>query len=362
MHNQKMGKTLREDIRQGGFFRNLRREFKELQYFYLDDERREQLQQMGWFRRTFKSLIWLFKSLFFHLTPVRRLLFVIALVLLFTISANINGNNVEVQQNGSLVSLFILMFILMLELKDKLMAKKELRAGRAVQQALMPEEQPRVPGWQIYIYSDPANDVGGDLIDFFKIDNQQADIALGDVAGKGLPAALFMAKLQATLRAIAADYTKLEKLMTKVNEIFCRDSMSNSFASLVYIRIQEHSSPVRLVNAGHYPPILIQSGNIMELPKGNPAIGLNKNISFSETEFKLNPNDMLVIYSDGLSECMNSSKDFYGEERLKNLLEHVKENTPQQIAHSILNSVRNFAGDEPFADDLSFAILKYSAD
>lgn len=358
MQKQKMGRTLRDDLRQGGFFKNLKREFKELEGFYLDDERREELKKMGWFRRTFKSMIWLFKSLFFHLTPGRRILFVIAIVLFFSVSAQINNDDIQIQRNGAIVSLMIFMYILMLELKDKLLAKNELRAGRAVQRALMPDEQPQVEGWQVFIYSLPANDVGGDLVDFFQIDDDQTDIALGDVAGKGLPAALFMAKLQSTLRAIAADYTSLSKLASKVNTIFCRDGMPNRFASLVYLRLQNDSTKLRLVNAGHHPPFLLQSSQVQELPKGNPAIGLKKNIQFNETEFKLNPQDILLIYSDGLSEARNSADDFFGEERVMNLLEKAQQNDASTIARTILNAVQNFVGDIPFSDDLSFIILK----
>lgn len=358
MKQKKMGQTLREDIKQGGFFKNLKKEFKELEGFYLDDERRDQLKQMGWFRRTFKSMIWLFKSLFFHLTPGRRILLVIGIILFFSVSAQINNADVQIQRNGSIISLLIFLYILMLELKDKLLAKNELRAGRAVQQALMPDEQPLVKGWQIFIYSNPANDVGGDLVDFLRIDDSQTDIALGDVAGKGLPAALFMAKLQSTLRAIAADYESLSKLASKVNTIFCRDAMPNRFASLVYLRLQNDSAKLRLVNAGHHPPFLVQAGQVQELSKGNPAIGLKKDLDYKETEFKLNAQDILLIYSDGLSEARNSEDDFFGEERVKNLLEHNQQNDASSIARAILKNVQDFAGDTPFSDDLSFIVLK----
>lgn len=358
MHNQKMGQTLRDDFKQGGFFKNLKREFKELESFYLDGERREQLKTMGWFRRTFKSMIWLFKSLFFHLTPVRRILLVIAIVLFFSINAQINGDNVQIQRNGSIVSLLIFLYILMLELKDKLLAKNELLAGRAVQQALMPEEQPQVPGWQIFLYSKPANDVGGDLVDFFNINDNQSDITLGDVAGKGLPAALFMAKLQASIRAIAADYSMIDKLVGKVNEIFCRDGMPNRFTSLIYMRIQKNESTIRLVNAGHHPPFWVQSNTIKELPKGAPAIGLKKDIEYRESTINLNRGDILFVYSDGLTEARNESDAFFGETRLTKLLKKIKHDSVSQIAQAILQSVDNFVSDILYSDDLSFVILK----
>ena len=98
----------------------------------------------------------------------------------------------------------ILLFILMLELKDKLLAREELEAGRAVQRALMPDSGPTIPGWDVSLFTRSANDVGGDLVDYVPLDDQRNGLVLGDVAGKGLPAALLMAKLQSTLRALAA--------------------------------------------------------------------------------------------------------------------------------------------------------------
>ncbi len=355
---QKMGKTLRDDLRQGGFFKNLKKEFKELESFYLDDERRALLKHMGWFRRTFKSMIWLFKSLFFHLTTVRRILLMVAVILFFGISARISGADVQLQRNGSIVSLFIFLFILMLELKDKLLAKNELRAGRAVQEALMPEEQPLFSGWQLFLFSRPANDVGGDLVDFFTVDENQTDITLCDVAGKGLPAALFAAKMQSSLRAIAADYSSITKLSAKINEIFCRDGISSRFASLLYLRLQRNSGTVRLMNAGHLPPLLVGSAHIKELPKGDPAIGLKKGIRYKEQSVSLNPGEFLLLYSDGLTEARDENGTFYGDERLTALLKRNHGNSARQIAREILHSVKLFTGDAPKTDDLSFVILK----
>jgi len=122
-----------------------------------------------------------------------------------------------------------------LELKDKLHAKTELEEGRSVQNALMPEENPKVDGWDIWLYTRPANDVGGDLLDFTKISENNYGISLGDVAGKGLSAALLMAKLQSTIRAIVPDYISLSEFGNKLNHIFCRDSLPKLFSSLIYI-------------------------------------------------------------------------------------------------------------------------------
>lgn len=358
MQKKKMRHTLRDDLRQGGFIKNLKREFQALQAFYLDEEEREQLRNMGWFRKSFKEMIWLFKGLFYNMTPFRRLLFVAAVILFFSISAQINGNQVDVQRNGSILSVLIFIFILMLEVKDKLLATSELRHGRAVQEALMPEAQPRFDGWDIYLYSYPANDVGGDLIDFNTLGDGTADIALGDVAGKGLPAALFMAKLQSTLRAISSPQTDLSTLISQTNHIFCRDGIAGRFASLFYIRLNELSGKLQFVNAGHLPALLISGKQVKELDKGDPAIGLKADIAYRQHALNLESGDFLFLYSDGLTEARNNEDFFFGDQRLHDVLHAASGGDALMLANRILNTVSRFVKDTPQSDDLSFAILR----
>jgi len=149
-------------------------------------------------------------------------------------------------QFTTLLSGIIFLFIIALELKDKLHAKSELEEGRAVQKALMPETIPDVAGWDIWLYTKPANDVCGDLLDFLKLSEEKVCISIGDVAGKGLSAALLMAKLQSTIRAIVPDYNSLMELGEKINRIFCRDSLPKLFASLVYVELDVTSGKIKI--------------------------------------------------------------------------------------------------------------------
>ena len=177
---QRLGKTIIDDVKQGGFFKTLKREWKEIRDFYIDDESSQRLSDMGRVRRWLYFTYWLMKSLFLKLTPVRRLLLLLSVILLF----QFNQNN---SFSGNLIfSGLLILFILMLELKDKLLAKEELEAGRAVQSALMPDTTPAVPGWDVWLYSKPAREVGGDLIDYIPIGETRHALVLGDIAGKGL--------------------------------------------------------------------------------------------------------------------------------------------------------------------------------
>ena len=191
----KFGKTIIDDIRHGDLKRTIPRDLKDFYEFYLDPETRAQLESMGRVRKWIRITFLLAKSLFLKLTPGRRILLVLGVLLAISRMSESN--------NYSHIGLIILILVLALELKDKLLARDELETGRKVQIALMPERNPVIDGWDVWLFTRPANEVGGDLVDYIWLDHQRLGITLGDVAGKGLGAALLMAKLQATLRALA---------------------------------------------------------------------------------------------------------------------------------------------------------------
>jgi sigma-B regulation protein RsbU (phosphoserine phosphatase) len=246
----------------------------------------------------------------------------------------------------------------MLELKDKLIAHNELKEGKSVQLALLPDENPEIPGWDVWLSTRPAHEVGGDLVDFMPLIENKYYLALGDVAGKGLGAALLMAKLQSTLRAITQDCENLEYLGSKINAIFHRDSLPEKFASLVYLESKENSGTIRMLNAGHLPPLILNGSTIIETDKGAPAIGIMKETQYSEQEINLEKDDILFVYSDGLVEACNDNDEFYGETNLQKILQKSKDLPCNEIAERIITSVNKFIGDTPLYDDLSMIILK----
>lgn len=355
----KLSRTLVNDLRHGDLRRTIVRDFQELKAYMLTEERKARLKTMGRLKRAFFFTWWLLKSLLLKLTPARRLLLAVALVLLLAQdSFDINAQNFRMNLNFNLLSGVIILFILMLELKDKLLAKEELEAGRAVQEALMPPRTPEVPGWRLWLFMRSANEVGGDLVDFIKIDDERFGVAVGDVAGKGLRAALMTAKLQSTLRALVTESPSLSNLIGKLNRIFCRDSLPNLFASLVYVQLEENSGKVRLVNAGHLPPILVQGSQAVSLAKGGAALGLIPTADFSEQILELRRNDLLFVYSDGLTDAQNEAGEFFGEQRILNLLTTFKDFSTDQLGETVISHVDRFIGEARATDDLSIAILK----
>lgn len=349
--NKRFHKTILNDFRRGDLKRTFREEMKEIYYFYLDKEKRARLATMGRLRRWISVVWWLLKSMILKLSPFRRVLLVISIIVLMT------GRNEE-SNIFPLLAFIVLLLVLMFELKDKLLARDELETGRAVQSALIPSVNPELAGWDIWLYTRPANEVGGDLVDYLELPAGRLGVVLGDVVGKGLGAALLMAKLQATLRAIAPSFSSLAELSTRMNEIFIRDGLPSHFASLVYLELATDSGKVRFINAGHFPPIRLRSGSIDEMKQGGSALGIISDEIYTEQYVELEKGDVFLVYSDGLTEALNEGGEFFGDEGLRLFLKEIKGASAEEIGSQLLEEVDRFIGKARPSDDLSLVLLR----
>ena len=348
---------VRDDVRPG-WRAMLRTTVAEVEEFYLTPAHRQRLAEMSAFRRWVWLAWWLLKSLFLKLTPLRRFMLLVALVLLVSAPRVTTGNGTSVTVDGQLFGTVLILCLLLLELKDKLLARHELEAGRSVQRALMPERCPPLTGWDVWLYTRPANDVGGDLVDCLELGPGRVAFTLADVAGKALPAALLMAKVQSTLRALATDAPSLSDLAAKTNDILCRDGLPNRFATLLYFDLRERDGAVRLVNGGHMPPVLVSNGGYHELQRGDMALGMMPGVSYREQHQDVKPGEMLIAYSDGLTEALNAAGEFYGEDRLRANFGELASVPAKQAGERILASVDAFIGTTRPYDDLSLIVLK----
>jgi hypothetical protein len=358
-----VGHAVMDDLKRGDFGRHLKRDLHDLYHFYLDEASRAKLQRMGRIKRAFAMSWWLMKALILKLSPVRRLMLIVSiwLILMGDLSFSSGAADVSLSFHFSKVGYLVLLVILMLELKDKVLARDELAVGRAVQLALMPCESPDIAGWDVWLYTRPANDVGGDLVDFLSLQNGAAGLTLGDVSGKGLGAALLMAKLQATLRAYAADAEgegALADMGGRVNRVLCRDGLANRFATLLILRAEPDSGRVRFMNAGHMPPLVLSAGEVQRHPPVAPLLGVLPEARFAEQEVDLSEGDLLVAYSDGLTEAMNASADFFGEERLLDLVPSLAGLGAKEAGRRLISAVDAFIGEERPSDDLSLILLR----
>jgi len=348
---------VRDDVRPG-WRAMLRTTMAELKEFYLTPEHRQRLAGMGALKRGLWLAGWLLKSLFLKLTPLRRFIFLVALILMALSPRVGTTDGTKVSADGNMFGAFLLVCLLLLELKDKLLARHELEAGRSVQRALMPERCPSLAGWDVWLYTRPANDVGGDLVDCIELGPGRVGFTLADVAGKALPAALLMAKVQSTLRALATDMPSLSDLAAKTNNILCRDGLPNRFATLLYFDLRDNDGGVRLVNGGHMPPVLVSASGYHELQRGDMALGMMPGAAYREQRQDVKPGEMLVAYSDGLTEALNVAGDFYGEDRLRADFAQLASLSAKQAGERVLASVDAFIGTTRPYDDLSLIILK----
>jgi len=347
-----------EDVRTRGWNRAVGGAFTSLEAFYLTDDERRQLAEMKPLRRFLHRIGWFIRGLLMKLTPARRIMLAVALVTLTLGIQRIDINRKHVTLHFPAIGSGLLFLVLVLELKDKLTARDELEAGRKVQLALLPSDSPRIPGWDIWLYTQPANDVGGDLVDHLPIDANRHAVALGDVAGKALPAALLSVKLQATIRALAPYFEALGDLGAGVNRILYRDGLPTRFASLVYLLLTADSGQIRVLNAGHMPPLLLRDGIATPMARGSMVLGIMPDTLFTEQSIDLIPNDLLVVYSDGVSEAMDESGDFFGDERLFAVVQQSGNVSARAAGEHILSRVKTFIGHAAPSDDLSLMVLR----
>ena len=312
---------------------------------------------MGRVRRWLHLGAWLLKSLFLNLTPARRVLLALALVLLWVrVQWGGHGQSLQIDFGG--LAVVLLLLLLMLELKDRLVARSELQAGRVVQQALLPKEAPQVAGWDIWISSRPANEVGGDLVDFVTHEDGRVGLVLADVCGKGLPAALLMARLQATVLAFVPDSPSLAALASRLHKAFRTRGLENRFATLVYLELEPGSSRIRLVNAGHMPPLVVGPDEVQPLPAGGPALGIPTATRYDEQSVDLGAGQTLVVYSDGITEALNEADAFFGDERLQASLRETAGRPAAEVARRLLGAVDAFVGEARWHDDVSLLVVR----
>jgi len=357
----RLGKLVLEDVRGGKLGETYRRDLRDIYRIYLTDEQRERLAGMGRVKRFLWVLGWLARNLLLRLAPARRLLLVVA-ALLFLIRPQWDwGTRVHFNFDLSQGAFLLVLIVLMLELKDKLLARDEIEVARQVQLSLLPKSHPSIEGWDVWSATTPANDVGGDLIDYLDGAGGRTGIALGDVAGKGMGAALLCTKLQATLRALAPSAANLEALGASLNGVLERSGLDNRYATLFYAEIAAGSSEVRYLNAGHNPALLVSGDTIESLAASSLPLGMLPGIAYTQGTATLRPGDLLILYSDGITEATNASDDEYGLPRLKDAVRAAASLPAEALARSILESAGRFVEGEKPHDDQSILVVRRTA-
>jgi phosphoserine phosphatase RsbU/P len=249
--------------------------------------------------------------------------------------------------------------------------KVELDAARQIQLSFLPELTPVLGEYQIGAFSLPALEVGGDYYDFIPISDGKWGLVIGDVSGKGLPAALFMAVSRTCIRSNAMGDTTALEAITKANRIISHDSSSGMFITLFYSVLDLKNKKLHYVNAGHNPPIVlpgngkgkgsIQNGNVRLLEAKGIALGVLDDIVLEEIEIDLAPDDIIVFYTDGVTEAINKQKEQFGQPRLTDLISNNRQLTANALVDKIKTVIMDFTKGEPQFDDFTLFALKVSS-
>jgi phosphoserine phosphatase RsbU/P len=313
-------------------------------------------------RQPFSILFSLIKGIFGKLTPVRRVLVVISVT-----SAVLSMVGVEflifTQQLEFAIAFVALLVVLIMVLGDHVTMKRDIEIAREIQRWLVPRVPPEVDGVDMAFATRPANTVAGDYYDAFR---RAADgpllIAVADVAGKSVPAAMLMANFQASLRALAGARSTLDELVNSLNRLACGNNLNGRrFTTAFIAELEPGTGELTYLSAGHHPPILLRmDGSIDRLKSESIPLGIDVDEKYVAGRTHLSEGDRLVIYTDGVTEARNGRGDEFGEQRLLQCLAQIERDRSAFTLAAIMKSLDTFVGPAPQHDDITCLVVSRS--
>jgi phosphoserine phosphatase RsbU/P len=325
------------------------------------------------FKRVLFAAWGLFQAMLMKLSPARRVLLIIALILI-VIHPEIrssDGSSSEISFEG--IGVIILFILLALELADRVTMKRDLEIAREIQQWLVPAHAPEIPGMDIAFATRPQNTVAGDYYDAFLRpfpgnpgSKPSLLIAVADVAGKSVPAALLMATFQASLRALAATTASLDEIVAGLERYARAHSLEGlRFTTAFLAEINLDTREMTFVNCGHNDPILRRASGAMErLSTGGPPLGLpvftDNELPYVSGRTQLMPGDLLFVFTDGVVEAVNETGEEFREERLLGSLNTTTGSAAEALSR-VMTDVNNFVGYARQHDDITALVLRVTA-
>src|SRR5579871_1261069 len=326
----------------------------------------EGLTRRGHHLHVLKEFFW---AILEKLSPARRVLLLAALVLLVIpqggFSYDRGGQTYAVEFNPHFWAAALLFVLLILEIADRVVMKRDLQIAREIQTWLLPGAPPQIPGLAIAYSTRPANTVAGDYYDVFPRPGRTAEdnrvvFAVADVAGKSIPAAMLMATFQASLKTLSTAQVALPELAANMNRYACSNSQGGlRFTTAFLAEYDPVTRTVDYINAGHNNPILRRSsGQIERLDVGGLPFGIMPEVKYETATVTLAPGDWLIIFTDGLVEAENARQDEYGEPRLLSAIGMNQATEPNEMLKRLMAEVDLFVGNTPQHDDVTCMLLK----
>jgi sigma-B regulation protein RsbU (phosphoserine phosphatase) len=319
------------------------------------------------FFHTAQEFVW---ALLEKLSPARRVLLLLGVLLLVFPAGgySYHGKSGEVEIEELDLHFFggaLIFVLLMLEVADRVVMKRDLEIARDIQNWLLPSTAPQIPGLSIAFATRAANTVAGDYYDVFRRPSANPSeshflLAVADVAGKSIPAALLMATFQASLKTLSSVPCSLTELITGMNRYASTNSQEGRrFTTAFLAEFDAGTRALTYINAGHNAPILRRSsGAIERLEKGGLPLGIDAQTAYESGTVSLLPGDWLVIFTDGVVEAVNKSDVEYGEQQLLNVVQAGAGTTPEELLRRVMSDLDTFVGPTPQHDDITCLLIK----
>lgn len=381
-----MSKRLREFVT--GYTRDLKaedlgrlftRDAREAYEFFARNIDPKELEGLRWYRRLIVHLRLFFTAFTMKLSPARRVVYAASLIFaavgffnLMQLRSALQGQvgKVNVIMPGIglpdgvgsfLIAFLLVNLIVLLEVADRLSLKNDLEIAREIQKAMLPPGRFRAPGADVAGFSRPANTVGGDFYEILPLGDGRLVVAVGDVAGKGSPASLLMALLLAMMRTLTDERLEPAALIARLNVQVSRQSPGNRFITIFYAVLDLASGELTYVNAGHTPPLLFRAnGDVERLQSGGIALGMFDKSSFEAGRTRLEADDLLAIYSDGITEAENPKGEPFDEQGLETVLASERRSNVAATCAAVVRAVELHRADTRLADDLTLLLLRRS--
>jgi serine phosphatase RsbU (regulator of sigma subunit) len=371
-------KDLKADDLQRLFTRDTREAYK----FFTRGVDPDRLKGLPWHRRAWAHIRTLFVAFTMKLSPARRIVFAAALVLAlygalflfrgigvvevaalpFGISVGVPGPVFRPGTWPLLIAFLLMNLLVLLEVADRLSLKNDLEIARDIQQAMLPSGVYSAPGVEAVGMSRPANTVGGDFYDILPLDDGRLVITLGDVAGKGSPAALLMALSLAMLRTLVDEKLEAADLMTRLNVQVCRHAPGTRFITLFYGVYQPLTGELVYVSAGHTPPLVLRTdGQCERLTDGGIALGMFDHSTYATGSVVIQPGELVAVYSDGITEAENPKGIPFDEAGLETALTNNHRQPLSSVGTAVVRAVEHYTLDTRLQDDLTILLLRRTA-
>jgi hypothetical protein len=318
--------------------------------------------------RFFSQARLLFLGISYRLSPPRRFVFGVSVLFFFLglvrFDFNLDQQGSRLRIDGSPLFLGLafagVTLLLVLELVERVLVRDELQVARQLQQDLLPASPPKIPGFLAAQACGTANEIGGDYLHFAELPDRRWVLAIGDASGHGMAAGLLMALADATLRTLLELTPEPEQLVGRLNRRLCHTGDRRAFMSLFYGILDPATGELHAVCAGHPYPVKVSAAGVLEeLGSGGLPLGIREDLQLASIRARLEPGDLLLLYSDGLPEAVNAAGESFGFERMKSLAK--PGGTPSAIVDRILAAHRQHLGEEPLTDDWTVLALRRHA-